>query len=247
MLNRHFADEKSVGRITPANTLVIASSVSNGGGAALRAAEEDKHGRIDGVAVSEPNVNPKRDRSFTIQQGNGQPLVEHGRPLYDYMTFYTLYEGCAAATPVNTRASQVCTDLKAAGCSTRRTGARRRRLRQESAIRHPAGAERARRLLLVGQRLSGRGRRLCERLFQGQRDRQPLRLLLRLRRCDRQAGAVLPAANAAMAFAGSNGVPPTVGIQLIRNGVSTTTVGGVAAPMTDIDGAVCLRDLWTRR
>jgi hydroxybutyrate-dimer hydrolase len=80
MLNRHFADEKSFKKITPANTLVIASSVSNGGGAALRAAEEDKRGLIDGVAVSEPNVNPKKDSSFTIQQGAGQPLVEHGRP-----------------------------------------------------------------------------------------------------------------------------------------------------------------------
>jgi len=40
-------------------------------------------------------------------------------------------------------------------------------------------------------------------------------------------------------------VPPTVGIQLIRNGVSATTVGGVAAPMADVDGAVCLRNLWT--
>ena len=73
------------------------------------------NGWIDGVAVSEPNVNPKRDRSFTIQQGNGQPLVEHGRPLYDYITLYTLYEGCAAATAANARASQVCTDLKSRG------------------------------------------------------------------------------------------------------------------------------------
>ena len=81
-LNRHFEDEKGVKRITPDNTLVIASSVSNGGGAALRAAEEDRRGWIDGIAVSEPNVNPRRDRSFTIQQGSGNPLVEHGRPLY---------------------------------------------------------------------------------------------------------------------------------------------------------------------
>jgi hydroxybutyrate-dimer hydrolase len=40
----------------PANTIVIASSVSNGGGAALAAAEIDRHGLIDGVAVSEPNI-----------------------------------------------------------------------------------------------------------------------------------------------------------------------------------------------
>jgi len=56
VLNRHFDDKKSPSNITPDNTIVIASSVSNGGGAALRAAEEDKYGLIDGIAVSEPNV-----------------------------------------------------------------------------------------------------------------------------------------------------------------------------------------------
>lgn len=89
--------------------------MSNGGAAALRAAEEDRRGWIDGVAVSEPNVNPKRDRSFKIQQGDGPALAEHGRPLYDYISYYTLYQGCAAAVPGNTRALQVCTDLKARG------------------------------------------------------------------------------------------------------------------------------------
>ena len=43
---------------TPDNTIVIASSVSNGGGASIQAAEQDRSGLIDGVAVSEPNVNP---------------------------------------------------------------------------------------------------------------------------------------------------------------------------------------------
>ena len=50
------------------NTVVIASSVSNGGGASLRAAEQDREHLIDGVAVSEPNVNPVFDGSFTINQ-----------------------------------------------------------------------------------------------------------------------------------------------------------------------------------
>ena len=191
-LNRHFADDKSVGRITPANTLVIASSVSNGGAGALRAAEEDKNGWIDGVAVSEPNVNPKRDRSFTIQQGNGQPLVEHGRPLYDYITFYTLYEGCAAATAANARAAQVCTDLKSRGLIDSggpleaQAAEARERIRQHGILpeQNVLAA-----FYWSAQRLPVRRRRLCERLFQGQRDRQPLRLLLCFRRCDRQAGA----------------------------------------------------------
>lgn len=37
--------------ITPANTLVIASSISNGGTTALAAAEQDRHGLIDAVVV----------------------------------------------------------------------------------------------------------------------------------------------------------------------------------------------------
>jgi hydroxybutyrate-dimer hydrolase len=45
------------GTYTPQNTIVIASSVSNGGYAALAAAEQDTRGLIDGVAVSEPNVS----------------------------------------------------------------------------------------------------------------------------------------------------------------------------------------------
>ena len=39
------------------NTIVIASSVSNGGYAALAAAEQDTRGLIDGLALSEPNVS----------------------------------------------------------------------------------------------------------------------------------------------------------------------------------------------
>jgi hydroxybutyrate-dimer hydrolase len=54
-LNEQFspalADGQRQRSIRPANTLVIASSVSNGGGAALAAAEQDSTGLIDGVAV----------------------------------------------------------------------------------------------------------------------------------------------------------------------------------------------------
>ena len=78
----------------PANTLVIASSVSNGGAASLRAAEKAK-GLIDAVVVSEPNVNPRYDPRFGIQQGDGPVLCRHSRPLYDYLTMVTLYQACA--------------------------------------------------------------------------------------------------------------------------------------------------------
>jgi hydroxybutyrate-dimer hydrolase len=84
--------------ITPANAIVIASSVSNGAGAALAAAEEDKFGLIDGVAVSEPviQVGPKTPpmiRRGTLTYTGGS------RPLYDYFTYATLYQPCAALSP----------------------------------------------------------------------------------------------------------------------------------------------------
>jgi len=39
---------------TPANTLVIAGSVSNGGAGVIHAAEQDTDGLIDGVVAGEP-------------------------------------------------------------------------------------------------------------------------------------------------------------------------------------------------
>jgi hydroxybutyrate-dimer hydrolase len=77
------------------NTLVIASGISNGGGAALMAAEQDKHGLIDGVAVTEPQVQTADTDGLAVMQGT--TLVETiGRPLYDYFTWANLYQPCAA-------------------------------------------------------------------------------------------------------------------------------------------------------
>src|ERR1700730_16460408 len=61
-------------QITKQNTIVIASSVSNGGGASARAVEQDEDHLIDGLAVGEPNVNPKFSSKFTIVQGEGTPF-----------------------------------------------------------------------------------------------------------------------------------------------------------------------------
>lgn len=77
------------------NTLVIASGISNGAGAALAAAEQDRHGLIDGVAVTEPNVQTDIDRRLRIIQGS-TPMPTIGRPLYDYFSYANLYQPCAA-------------------------------------------------------------------------------------------------------------------------------------------------------
>ncbi len=86
--------------ITKQNTIVIASSVSNGAGAALAAAEQDHEGLIDGVAVSEPNVQVATKKDPVIRRGD---LVYSGgsKPLYDYFTFANLYQPCAALAAGN--------------------------------------------------------------------------------------------------------------------------------------------------
>ncbi|NJK47777.1 hydrolase [Candidatus Gracilibacteria bacterium] len=87
--------------ITPENTIVIASGISNGGAASLRAAEQDSQGLINAVVVSEPNINPRKlpdTEGFSIKQGDKIfPNSVHGKTLLDYITYYNLYQPCASA------------------------------------------------------------------------------------------------------------------------------------------------------
>lgn len=89
------ANGKKRRTIRPASTLVLASSVSNGGGAALLAAEQDKLGLIDGVAVGEPQIQPKDVSGLSIKQGSNT-VATIGKPLLDYFTYANLYQPCAA-------------------------------------------------------------------------------------------------------------------------------------------------------
>lgn len=95
-------EEMTLQTVTKKNTLVIAASVSNGGGSALRALEQDAMGLIDGVVAGEPNVNPRKlgeDLGFTIKQWDRSFSKEQiGRPLYDYISYYNLFQPCASAT-----------------------------------------------------------------------------------------------------------------------------------------------------
>jgi hydroxybutyrate-dimer hydrolase len=77
----------------PDNTLVIASSVSNGGGASLAALEQDTAGLIDGLAVAEPQVQMNQPFTTLRRGGTTLPAV---KSLYDYTTLANLYEPCAA-------------------------------------------------------------------------------------------------------------------------------------------------------
>ncbi|MGO4381192.1 3-hydroxybutyrate oligomer hydrolase family protein [Pseudoduganella sp. RAF53_2] len=90
------SDNKSkIVRLTPANTATIASSISNGAGAALLAAEQDSKGLIDAVAVTEPQIQPNKTTGFAVRQG-GVNVASQGKPLLDYSSFAALYEPCIA-------------------------------------------------------------------------------------------------------------------------------------------------------
>ena len=78
-----------------ANTIIIGASVSNGGGAVLKAAEQDTSGLIDGVVAGEPNAQPSSTAGYGIQFG-GVPITNFGKTLADYVTYGNLYQPCAA-------------------------------------------------------------------------------------------------------------------------------------------------------
>ena len=98
-------------RLTPKNTITIASSISNGAGSALLAAEQDTQGLISGVAASEPQVQPAASSAYSVRQG-GVVVANPGRALFDYTTYAALYQPCIASVAGN---AGRCTALVAKG------------------------------------------------------------------------------------------------------------------------------------
>lgn len=78
MLDRALPDEAP---FTPENTRIIATGLSNGGGAVLQAAGLDDDRLLSGVIVLAPNVH----------------VPEQGRALYDYATEAAIWMPCALA------------------------------------------------------------------------------------------------------------------------------------------------------
>jgi len=118
VLNERYGDltrdgKRHLKKFTPANTLVIASSVSNGGGAALAAAEQDTRGLISGVAVAEPQIQLKPDARLSVTRG-ADTLAGTGRTLYDYSTLANLLQPCAALVSPATNAFNTINPLIAA-------------------------------------------------------------------------------------------------------------------------------------
>ena len=264
VLNNRIKDARA-GSYTPESTIVIASSVSNGGYAALMAAEQDRRGLIDGVAVSEPNVSIPHDARFAIRQGDKPASRTHSKTLLDYVTMLNLHAPCAslaediAKAPLNS----VTQTLREARCAS---------LAAKGLLKAATLAEQvaeSRRLL------TGYG-------FQPEADwLMPSHYTLNIapsvavtyanalgrfsvadNLCGYSFAATAAAGNdpggpaaaggLALSFATSNGIPPTAGINLVNN----LSTGGAredrisVSPSTgqrdlNLDGALCLRALAT--
>jgi hydroxybutyrate-dimer hydrolase len=234
------------GTYTPENTIVIASSVSNGAYAAIAAAEQDTRGLIDGVAVSEPNVSLA-----------GVPQ------LLDYTTLLNVYLPCASLAAQNAPLNTVPQPLREARCASL---AKKGLLKAgdlagqaaeswkilldfgflpEAALTLPSHYT-----LSVPQSISlayassyGRfavtesvcGYSYAATAASGDNAAQPI-----------------PAAGLELSFATSNGIPPTGGVNMVNN----LSTGGARedrlsiSPSTgardmNLDGALCLRALAT--
>ena len=259
LLNEQFGEQGRHGKkretITPANTIVIASSVSNGGGSSVRAAEQDRKGLIDGVAVSEPNVNPRYE-DFGIQQGDGEPFYGHSRSLYDYTTLLNVYQGCASSATENLAApfniapsSTACTSLVAKDLlgSSDPAAEAQQIINDYGFVPEQNIVQPSHWWANVPQGISvtyanaygrvGVTANLCG---------------YSLAASDSATGEVLPLTPAAenALFASSNGIPPTGGVNLINNlspggplesRLSTSPSTGNADQ--NLDGALCLRSL----
>lgn len=254
--------------IRPENTVVIASSLSNGGGAAIAAAEQDRDRLIDGVAVSEPMVQLPPDAEVVVKRGDTvQPVT--GRPLFDYTSLANLLGLCASQAPslaaapgralvssalVAGIATNRCTSLKEKGVLSAATTAEQAEealaklqaygWEREAAVLHTSLAA-----LEVAQAISvtygntyaraSMADGLCGFSYAGVN-------------ASLQPAPLAAAALATMAGTG-NGVPRSAGVEVIND---LNPVGGPVrdlfslSPSTNrqdanVDGALCLRNLLT--
>jgi hydroxybutyrate-dimer hydrolase len=259
-LNEKFGDlardgSRRLNTIVPGNTLVIASSVSNGGGAAIMAAEQDTSGLIDGVAVSEPVTEVNLPAGVTVRRG-GTAVSGAALHLFDTMTLGNLYQPCAALAPALagsplltfasvTPATNRCSALQAKGLLT---GATTTEQANESLSKlREAGWEADSDLLHASHYA------FVSPVLAPFYANMYGRFSVRDNVCGYSFGALagLTPAQEAQLFAAANGTP-SGGVALINN----LSVGGAVAdagstsPSTNamdynIDGAICLRNLAT--
>jgi hydroxybutyrate-dimer hydrolase len=241
--------------MTKRNTIVIASSVSNGGGASVRAVEQDGDHLIDGLAVGEPNVNPKFSARFTIAPSGYPTLAAHSRPLMDYITLVNVFQGCADLAPANATAplnlapsAARCASLHAKGLLTSTVLADQATEAQK--VINDFGILREQNLVQPGYWFANVSQSISVTYANAYGRFSVLDNL-----CNYSLGAAtggvpgpLAATSEAPIFGTSNGIPPTSGISLINNAAT----GGpkedrTSTPDQNLDGALCLRSLATGR
>ena len=263
VLNERFG-HKDHHRITKRNTIVIASSVSNGGGASLAAAEQDKRRLIDGIVVSEPQVQPRFNPDLTIKRGD-RVIANYGKGLYDYITLANLYQPCAALAPSNAgapagffvvaaRAQERCAALHANGLLA--AAALTDQANEAQAILNDNGWEPESNILGPSHYGFQVAPAVAVTYANAHGRFRVLRNVCGFSMGGTSAtGTPVPIANPAAVpqiFGTGNGVPPTSGINLINN----DSVGGPLldpasfSPSTgkqdyNFDGAWCLRKLFT--
>ncbi len=256
------------------NTIVIASGISNGAAAALAAAEQDVNGLIDGVAVTEPNAQPRSVRHLRIVQG-GVEQTNIGKPLMDYFSLATLLQPCAAASLAATDSAGYAFVALVAPSVISQGAVRCASLAAKGLVSGATTAE---------QSADARAKL---RAYGWLADSEPLQLshyafatpaiavtysntYARASVADNLCGFSLAATNARRATrwrcrprpkpaasANGNGVPPTVGVNLIYNDAANAATPGAgkrdllaASPSTGaldlaLDGALCQRALVT--
>jgi hydroxybutyrate-dimer hydrolase len=262
LLNEKYGDLARDGssrlkKLTPANTIVIASSVSNGAGAALAAAELDTQGLISGVAVAEPQIQLVPDARLSVTRGT-TAQTGIGKSLYDYSTLANLLQPCAALlspttnvfNAVNTTiATNRCTALVASGVITGTTTA------QQAASAMAA-------LVAAGWQPESNDLQASHYSFAT----LPVtltyanaygRFSVKDNLCDYSYAATgatfAPAAASpaalATSFGAANGVPATIGINIINNLsaggplLDAASISGGAVQDYNAPGALCLREL----
>jgi hydroxybutyrate-dimer hydrolase len=271
VLNERFGPVDGKGHhrvaLNPKNTQVIASSVSNGAGAALAAAEQDAEGLIDGVAVSEPSVQPRGAAKLQIEQG-GHVFPTVGKPLADYFSFANVYQPCALLS------SQAGLSLHAAFWPAAFTTSAEARCAGLAAKGLVSGATTAERADDALSKMQAYGWLPESNFLQQSHFRFATNAIAvtytntygRFSVLDRLCGfsfantdasgnviAQLPLAEAGI-FSTGNGVPPTTGINVVYD----DSVGGAkldflaTSPSTGaadfaLDGALCQRSLVTGR
>jgi hydroxybutyrate-dimer hydrolase len=265
MLNEKFGERNGstvASKIFPENTIVIASSVSNGGGAALAAMEEDTKNLIDGVAVGEPQIQVNLPSNITIKRG-ATTVANPGKGLYDYFTIANLYAPCAALAPAEAGAPFI-TSIIAANATNRCDALAGAGL---IAAADPAteGTNALNVMLANGWEADSIPFMPSHYLFAV----LPVALTyansygkasVKDNLCGYSFGGLpsggipgpIAAASAAQIFGLGNGVPPTGGVNILNN----NSVGGAALDAVSIspssgkadynyDGAKCLRDQLT--